>query len=301
MKVNEVLKKHGFIPRKYRNSKTINIITTDKGILVYKNKKINEEVFNYLRSRNFGYLPKLISNIDDDYVLYNYIEDFDIPKEQKILDMINLVALLHSKTTVYKEIDSLEYDKLYEQIDNNIKYLYGYYTDLITLIESKVYMSPDEYMLARNISIIYDMIDASKKRLDNWYKLVSNKEKTRTVLLHGNLCLDHFIRNHNSYLISWDKAKIGMPVFDLYKLYKNHNELDFSEILYNYEKNYPLTLEEKELLFLLMGVPDVIKIGSNHYENTRQINNLVSKLYMVNDLPKKLEARKKSQTSKQKN
>ena len=41
------------------------------------------------------------------------IKDVDIPKEQKILDLIDLVSLMHSKTTHYKEVVEDEYKKIY--------------------------------------------------------------------------------------------------------------------------------------------------------------------------------------------
>ena len=255
MKSSEALKKYHLIPSRYENKGKVQIVTTNKGKFVYKDSGVNKKILNYLKSRNFGYFPSIINDINDDYRIFDYVEDLDIPKEQKILDMINLVALLHSKTTHYKEVDLGDYDKLYDQIDNNIEYLYSYYTDLITIIESKVYMSPSEYLLARNINVIYEAIDNCKKRLERWHSLVLKKEKMRNTVIHGNLNLAHFIRNKNSYLISWDKARIDSPVFDLYKLYKSHAlDLDFSEIFFTYEKTYPLTEDERQLLFLLISL-----------------------------------------------
>ena len=69
--------------------------------------------------------------------------------------MIHLTALLHSKTTYYKEINYDENKKLYESIKNKINYINNYYLDLINNIESKIYMSPYEYLIARNISKKY--------------------------------------------------------------------------------------------------------------------------------------------------
>ena len=41
--------------------------------------------------------------------------------------MIDLVGLLHNKTTYYKEVDESDYKELYEDITNNIIHLNGYY------------------------------------------------------------------------------------------------------------------------------------------------------------------------------
>ena len=199
MKINEVLKKYALVPKRYEKKGTVSIVDTDSGRFVFKEKKPNNEILNYLKTRSFNYMPKILSDYNDDYELTKYIEDYDIPKEQKILDMIILVSLLHSKTTHYKEVDLDNYEKIYEDLDNNIEYLYGYYNDLITIIESKVYMSPSEYLLARNISTIFKTLDNNKKRLEKYHSLVKEKVNERNVVLHNNLKLDHFIRNKNSY------------------------------------------------------------------------------------------------------
>lgn len=281
MKINEALKKYSLVPNRYEKIGNVNIVDTNSGRYVYKDKKLNIDIFDYLRTRSFDYMPGIVNDpLDDDYQITEYLEDLDIPKEQKILDMILLVSLLHSKTTHYKEVDINDYEQMYEDLDNNINYLYGYYTDLITVIESKVYMSPSEFLLARNITTIYQTIDNCKDRLEKWHKLVKEKRKQRNVVLHNNLKLDHFIRNENSYLISWDKAKIGSPVFDLYKLYKNHAlDFEFSDVLREYENHYPLTEDEKELFFILISLPDIIEFNDSEYNTCQKISREIDTIF----------------------
>lgn len=287
MKINEAFKKYSLVPVRYENVGKVRIIDTDKGKFVFKEGMLNKNILDYLNSRNFDYLPKWINSCDDEFQITNYIDDFNIPLEQKIMDMISLVALLHSKTTHYKEVDNEEYEQLYDDLDNNITYLYSYYTDLITIIESKVYMSPSEYLLARNIGLVYDTLDDVKKRLEDWHKLIYEKRKQRRVVLHNNLKLDHFVRNTASYLISWDKAKIGNPVFDLYKLYLNHVlDFDFGEIFKVYEKHYPLLDDEKQLFLILISLPEIINFGNDEYDNTLMINKAIEKIYKTNEFTK---------------
>ena len=259
MKINEILKNKGIKARRYEKKGKVTIIDTKDKKYVYKEGKIESQILNYLKSRSFEYIPSFLNNIQDTYQLSEYISDLNIPKEQKMLDLIRLIALLHSKTTHYKEIDLDYYEQIYEDLDGNINYLYIYYTDLITLIESKVYMSPSESMLANNITKIYQTLSKNKERLDKWHSHIKEKRKERRVVLHNNLKLEHFLESDIPYLISWDKAKIGNPVFDIYKLYQNHIlDFDFETILNEYEKSYPLLKEEKELLFILISMPDLI-------------------------------------------
>lgn len=280
MKINEILKSKGITARGYKKKGKVTIIETTDGKYIYKEGKLDKQILNYLKSRNFDYLPLFLNAKDDPYQLTTYIQDLDIPKEQKILDLVKLTALLHSKTTHYKEIDLDYYEEIYEDLDNNLNYLYLYYTDLITLIESKVYMSPSEQLLARNITKIYDTISENKKRLENWHSHIKEKRKERRVILHNNLKLDHFLEADEPYLVSWDKSRVGSPVFDIYKLYQTHAlDFDFETILHEYENQYPLMKDERELLFILISQPDLINLKNSEYQNCKVVSKMIDKIY----------------------
>ncbi len=275
LKYNEVLKKYNLIPNKYTKIGNVSIIDTNKGSYVFK-KRYDIDVLNYLKSRNFLYYPNII-DMDDEYIITEYISDSDMPLEQRIDDMIDLVSLMHNKTTHYKCVSSDDYKKIYEDISNNIVYLYEYYNDIMTLIETKIYMSPQEYFLALNISKIYDALSFSKYMLEQWYESVKDKTSKRLVVLHNNLKPEHFIRSDKPYLISWDKAKIDMPIFDLYKLYKNSDyNFDFNEALKRYEKEYPLSDDERMLLFILVALPDKIEFSKSNVEMCTKIYNMIN-------------------------
>ena len=146
-------------------------------------------------------------------------------------------------------------------------------------------MSPAEYLLARNISRIFSALNYSKDELEKWYEIVEKKTKQRLVVLHNNLDMSHFIRNKEAYLINWDKAKIDMPIFDLYKLYKRHGlTYDFEEVLRRYEKNYPLLPEERKLFFILIALPDKIEFDQNNYAMTKTISHLIDSVYKTEQL-----------------
>jgi hypothetical protein len=281
LEINEILKKYQLKPKKYTKKEKILIIDTEQGkYTIKKRKKNNEYIYDYLKTRNFNYIPKILNEKEDQYEIRNYVESYEIPDEQKILDLIDLVSLLHNKTTHYKEATEDDYKEIYEDIKNNINYLESYYNDMITIIESKVYMSPCEYLIARNISKIFEILNFINKESDNWYQLVQNNKKQRMVVLHNNLELNHFISNEKNYLISWEKSKIGIPIFDIYKLYKKHGlEYDFSEILKRYEKNYPLHEDERKLLFILMLLPDKIELEKTEYENTKEAGKIIDMMY----------------------
>ena len=281
-KISSILKKYALKPYQYRMLGKTTFIDTDQGRFVVKEKTGNEDskIYEYLDSRHFNYYPRIISDIEDEFEITEFIEEVDMPREQKILDMIELVSLLHYKTTHYKEVDESDYKEIFEDISNNIEYLLSYYNDIASIIETKVYMSPAEYLLIRNISKVYGALNFCKKEINSWYELIKNKRKQRVVVLYNNLDLSHFIRNKESFLISWNKSKIGIPIFDLYKLYKRHAlDFDFLEILKAYEKNYPLLEEERKLFFILIALPTKIEFNQNEYEMCKLISKEIDSLY----------------------
>lgn len=280
-KINDLLREYSIKPLRYtKEGKTVIIDTDDKKFVIKEKLNKDLKIYNYLASRNFNYYPRTINSSSDDYQIMEYIEQYDIPDEQKIIDLIDLVALLHNKTTHFKEITEDDYKEIYEDISNNIIYLNSYYNDLINIIDTKVYPSPSEYLLARNISKIFASLKYAEHELKEWYEIVKKTNKKRLVVLHNNLDLSHFLRNNNSYLISWEKAKVDMPIFDLYKLYKKVGlDFEFTEILKRYEKNYPLLREEQKLLFILMALPDKVELDNNEYENTKKVGKMVDLVY----------------------
>ncbi len=283
--ISEILKKYNIKPHRYIKNGKATIIDTEMGRFVVKKNNKNKKIFDYLKSRSFNYYPKIISDEDEEYEISEYIEELDYPNEQKMLDLINLISLLHNKTTHYKEIDYDDYKQIYEDIKNNIEYLESYYNDIITLIESHIYMSPSEYLLARNISRIFIALNFCKEEIENWYELIKDKTKQRVVVLHNNLDLSHFFKMDSSYLISWDKSKIGIPIFDLYILYKRHAlDFDFSEVLKQYEQNYPLQKDEKKLFFILIALPPKIDFDKSIYEQTKEISNQMDIMYKTEKL-----------------
>lgn len=287
--INELVRE--YFPHGYHNlGKACIVDTKNKKVVV---KKSNNDIYDYLNSRSFNYYPRIIKN-NKIYQVSEYIDEIEQPDEQKIIDMVELVALLHYKTTYFKNIDEDDYKKIYEDISNNIEHLTGYYDDLMNIIESKEYYSPHELSLALNISLVFYSLSYARNKLNEWLKIMEKKEKQRFVVLHNDLKLDHFLKNDKSYLISWDKSKIDIPIFDLYKLFKRYSlSFNFETILKKYEKIYPLLKEEKMLFLILISLPDKVEIKENEYDNTRNINKMIDMLFKARELVKENSKSKK--------
>ncbi len=279
-----LLERLGLKPFRFQiKGKTI-FIDTNEGRFVLKEKKDSqvESIYQYLKSRDFNFFPPLLNEPNDEYELTRFIEEVPMPKEQKMSDLVDLLAVLHSKTTHYVEVSEDEYKKLYEDIKNNLSYLTSYYEDYVSLFEQNVIMSPSEYLFCRNSTQIFSTISYVEEKLEEWFQLVKEKKQERHVVLHNNLELSHFIRGEKPYLIGFEKAKFDMPIFDLYKLYKKNGEdFDFPSLLKRYEKKYPLLEEERKLLFILLLIPNKISFQGTDYEKCVKLTHFFEQIKKI--------------------
>lgn len=259
-------------------------IVDDKIVVKERKNDDIDKTYSYLKSRSFDYFPEPIAMLDK-YELYPYIDSGYEPKEQKAMDLMYLLSLLHSKTTFYREVDIDRNKEIYENIVNDLYYLNNYYSDLITSIEKEVYMAPSSYLIARNINIIFESIYYSRNMIESWYKKIENNKNERVVNIHNNITLDHYIKSEKPYLISWNKSRIDSPIYDLLSFYKNHYlELDFDDLFNYYESSYPLKEEEKLLLFSYMSIPDKIELENDEYKMCIKINKMIDYLYKTSNL-----------------
>ena len=284
--ISDVLKKNNIRALNYEKLGNVIIVNSNKGKFVIKKNNIDSSIFEYLDNRSFKEYPHTI--FDSKYIISKYEEEDNIPNEQKMFDLINTISLMHAKTSFYKEVSDYEYKTIYEDLLNNCEYLYTYYNNYINIIDNKIVFGPSDYTLSRGISFIFKSIENTKSKMQDWYKKVENLNKMRVSIIHNNLDLNHFIRNKNNYLISWDKSKIDIPIYDLYKLYnKYYLNYNFIELLKSYEKNYPLKDYEKDLLLILINMPNKITY-TTEYETCVKINNEIDRLCKSNKLKETL-------------
>lgn len=261
------------------------ILTTPEGKIVLKKKKRDDLdiIYNYLKSRSFDYFPNKYS--DPNYDIFDYIEDVQEPKEQKMEGLIYLIGLLHSKTTFYKEVDTEDYKYIYEEVNKEIDSSFNYLNTLMENVTRETYMSPASYLLARNLTALYRSLDKSKGLIESWHLKVDGKRKIRYVNIHGNLSMDHYLKKGKPCLISWDKSKIDLPIYDIISLYRNHYlDFDFGEILKIYESKYPLLDEEKDLMFALLLLPRPISLYNDSYTecvHVRKYLDYIEKTYYL--------------------
>ena len=231
------------------------------------NKDI-KELYKYLNSRSFQYFPNLVEDNRSDVNVFEYVEDVSIDSEQKLYDMIKLVSLLHNKTSFYKEITKDKIKDIYESLLGRVVFLEENLNKLIYETEDELFVSPSMNLLLNNSTKIFESITFLKNEIEEWYKLCESDNKTRVVLVHNNLDLDHYIKNENDYLISWDNYIIDTPVIDIVKLYKKiYLLMDFTEPLKIYLNEFELLDKEKKLLYIMLVMPDELILGNDEVKN----------------------------------
>lgn len=268
-------------PYKITKVNNVYVLNTMDGDYVVKlNPKINyKKLYDYLYSRSFNYVPRLSLDSRDDMLVIDYQNDDSLDNNQKVLDLITVVSLLHTKTAYYKEVTNDKYKEIYENLKNNIIYMDNYYTDWFYHFIENEYNSPSEYLFLRNYTLIYNALQYCLNKVDEWYNLITDKNKQRVVLVHNNLSLDHFIKNDQDYLISWDNYTFDTPVMDLFVLYKNEWEnVSFKEALDTYNNGFNLLLEEKILFNILISMPFKVDCDMSEYDKCLEIRKLINYL-----------------------
>lgn len=282
----EVLKKI-YKPYRYTILGKAVVLNTTSGDFVVKERceKDIKELYAYLKSRNFTSFPKLVDDSRNDVNVYEYVEGVSMPKEQKALDLIDVVANLHNKTTFYKTVTVDDFKAIYDNIKSNIVYLQNEYNRLYEEIKKETYMSPSHYSFIRNIYKVFAALDFANHELDAWYSLVKDQTKKRVSFIHNKLNLDHFIKSDADYLISWDHYRTDTPVMDLVTFYQaEYFTIHFDVVFSRYLEKVNLSEDEKKLFFLLISIPPKIEFTDSEFKDCKMVREALDYVFITEEL-----------------
>lgn len=282
----EVLKKI-YKPYRYTILGKAVVLNTTSGDFVVKERceKDIKELYAYLKSRNFTSFPKLIDDSRNDVNVYEYVEGVSMPKEQKALDLIDVVANLHNKTTFYKTVTVDDFKAIYDNIKSNIVYLQNDYNRLYEEIKKETYMSPSHYSFIRSIYKVFAALDFANHELDSWYSLVKDQTKKRVSFIHNKLNLDHFIKSDDDYLISWDNYRTDTPVMDLVTFYQaEYFTIHFDVVFSRYLEKVNLSEDEKKLFFLLISIPPKIEFTDSEFKDCKMVREALDYVFITEEL-----------------
>ncbi len=282
----EVLKKI-YKPYRYTILGKAVVLNTTSGDFVVKEKheKDIRKLYAYLNSRSFTSFPKLVDESRSDVNVYEYIEGVSMPEEQKALDLIDVVASLHNKTTFYKTVTVDDFKSIYDNIKENIIYLEQEYNQLYEEIKKEVYMSPSHYLLMRSIYKVFAALDFASHELDVWYSLVKEETKKRVSLIHNKLSLEHFIKSGEDYLISWEDYRMDTPIMDLVKFYQNeYFTIHFDVVFSRYLEKVSLTEDEKKLFFILISIPKKLEFTKEEFKDCKMVRESLDYIFITEEL-----------------
>ena len=290
----EVIKKRNLHPLAYQKIKSVYVISTKDNKYVIKLNTNNYDIYKYLLSRNFLFFPENFNNLNDNYDISLFIDGIDVNKEQKINDYIKIISILHNKTSYKREIDLDEIKEKYEGLNNKINYLRNYYLELNDKLDHEMFLSPSAYLLLRNISLIYTILNNSESLLNDIYKKIKNEKSIRVSLLHNNVDLDHLIINDNEYLISWDNSYFDSPIYEIENIYRKYNSIiDLNDLIKIYQQYNELSIIEKKMLLILLAIPKELKLTNETFFDTEIINKEINYLSRVNEILQKQEIKEK--------
>jgi len=289
-KLLEVIKEQKLHPISYIKKGNVYIVSEKDHRYAIKLNTNNYDIYKYLISRDFLDFPENYNHQNDSYDILEYIEEIKINDDQKLNDLIDELALLHKKTSYMRGIDLDELKRNYEEIHNNILDSKEYFYQINDMIDNEMFLSPSMYLLVRNISLIYYLLEYSNQALDKWYQKIKNEKSIRYALLHNNISVNHLIINNNKYLISWDKAYFDNPIYDIENFYRKYYEiLDLGEVIHLYENRNKLTGLEKDLLLIRLAVPGKFTLSKNTFFDTEIINQKLAFLQKIYNEIKKQE------------
>ena len=275
----QILKKINIHPKSYKKIGKVYLINETYIIKLNTN---NYDIYKFLISKGFNYFPESYNTINDNYDLVKYIIPLNIDNSVKINDYLKIISILHFKTSYKREIDLDEIKGKYEEFINEIRNLREYYLNINDVIDREMFLSPDNYLLVRNISLIYSILNISEKLLNKLYDKLKNSKSIRVALLHNNLSLDHLIINDGEYLISWDNSLFDSPIYELNNFYRNYYEyININDFLSIYENYNKLDEIEKNMLIIMLSIPKKIEYTNNNYLNTKIINKEIKYLKSV--------------------
>ncbi len=256
----------------------------DQKVVIKPKKKYNLElIYHYLDDHHVNnYLKPL--QMTKEYLIFPYVEKSMLTPDEKAKKMLYNLSLWQSKTTIHEKMNVDNIKEKYESYKNRIRYLDAYYHDLQDMIETKVYMAPSEYLLIRNMTMIYHSLYQANAILDKWYEKMQTKKTQRRVYCHGQCELSHFLGHDHGYFISLEKAHLGEVSEDFsYFFHHDFKHVDMISTFDFYQHKYPFLEEERLYLYLNMILPEAIDIYPSSLKKCQELVYFFEKMKTTNE------------------
>lgn len=196
--------------------------------------------------RNVLYPKKNINNkfvdINGDqlYIVSDYFIKDVLSDEYIASHLLEELKILHEETK-YKKVLSPKYSRYkMEQIYEYLLYKFNLLESFVRTVENSEY-TENSILILKNYHYIMDtkkiMAKINKKLIVD----VKNNKSVYYSFIHNNPKKSHLlVSNGNSYLISLEKSKMGIPSLDIVKFYLENESLniDIKELIIDYFSKY---------------------------------------------------------------
>lgn len=209
-------------------------------------KKVNiktKNIYDFLASQKVSNVMFPIKQFifeNELYFAYNFINDYDYPKEKKIYDLINVVHELHQKTGFTVRLNDSNF-KYFYRIYKNLDRIFQTLEMLVRECETSQNKSDFEWIILSKYYIFLSTKKIMYQIQKKIHKYLDNHGNVTYALNHGNLNLNHFLQKK---LVSFDNGYTGIFVSDFAKLYVSLDDIDgtwFKEIegkINSYENDF---------------------------------------------------------------
>lgn len=202
-------------------------------------------------------LPLIKSS--NEYEIYKYYDDI-YNKKDKLNKIILLLNSIQLESIIYKNID---YEKIYNDLNNNINSLMNYYLKLQDELECILYPRFDYLLLIENISMFYKILSKAKEINEYWYSINDN---IRSSLCLNNISMNNFIVNDKTYIIDSSSITEDLVINDYIKIYR-----DNYDIFDLFNDNFKLNEKELFLFLTYISIPNKIVLFDNVCDNVKII------------------------------
>lgn len=203
--------------------KTTELYTQDKLKFLY-NQGI-ENILYPIKNKRGDFITR---NKKNSFYLTTYIPDFYMVNEVKGTNLAHELANLHKNTSFSRQLTAYASRRKMDEIFAYLQYKFSALELFIRTVEARKF---DEYSIIflKNYHILLDckkiMAKLQRKIIDD----IKNKKTVNFSFIHNNPKLDHLLYSGGMrYLISIEKAKIGIPSLDFAKFYLENEHLNIN-------------------------------------------------------------------------
>lgn len=207
-----------------------------------------QEKFKFLYNQGINNILYPIKNRAGEYItkcsgtfyVTNFVSDFYTVNEIKAASLLGELNYLHTNTFYKRQLSPLKSREKMDSIFEYLQYKFALIEVFVRSVEARPF---DEYSITILKNYQY-ILDAKKVMANLQRKVITAIKEKRSInysFIHNNPKLDHLLSyNGSQYLISIEKAKIGVPSLDIAKFYVESEDLNFDikAIIQSYFSKY---------------------------------------------------------------